>query len=371
MRVRTRGVVRVKPTRALETLANIRVNLVAFVSIAMFVGLGIAVFLGIRWGGEAMRLGVHSAMDAGSAHDIEVAFPYGLTDDDLARLRETEGVSDVEGGYSAFATIAGTSGDIVIRLQSLTERMDRATVTEGRLPEADDEVALVRHWANRAGIAVGDTIELKRGQGTTGADCMRSGRLKVVGLVQHPSYLGVNNGALGISPTTSGSVECVGLTTKGAFDPDKLFGAYTNAYIRCDSLAALNTFHDDYVAPSARPRATTRYTARAARRSRTPAASSTTGRAPSTSCARRSPRARATLRPAAASSPAARPPCSTPGSRSPTRAPWAQSSSPMRTGRFCPPSMTSSPRARRSRSSRPPSTRRWPASMTCARTTTP
>ena len=240
--------VRVKPTRALETLANIRVNLVAFVSIAMFVGLGIAVFLGIRWGGEAMRLGVHSAMDAGSAHDIEVAFPYGLTDDDLARLRETEGVSDVEGGYSAFATIAGTSGDIVIRLQSLTERMDRATVTEGRLPEADDEVALVRHWANRAGIAVGDTIELKRGQGTTGADCMRSGRLKVVGLVQHPSYLGVNNGALGISPTTSGSVECVGLTTKGAFDPDKLFGAYTNAYIRCDSLAALNTFHDDYVA---------------------------------------------------------------------------------------------------------------------------
>ena len=240
--------VRVKPTRALETLANIRVNLVAFVSIAMFVGLGIAVFLGIRWGGEAMRLGVHAAMDAGSAHDIEVAFPYGLTDDDLARLRETEGVSDVEGGYSAFATIAGTSGDIVIRLQSLTERMDRATVTEGRLPEADDEVALVRHWANRAGIAVGDTIELKRGQGTTGADCMRSGRLKVVGLVQHPSYLGVNNGALGISPTTSGSVECVGLTTKGAFDPDKLFGAYTNAYIRCDSLAALNTFHDDYVA---------------------------------------------------------------------------------------------------------------------------
>ena len=95
---------------------------------------------------------------------------------------------------------------------------------------------------------MGDTIELKRGQGTTGADCMRSGRLKVVGLVQHPSYLGVNNGALGISPTTSGSVECVGLTTKGAFDPDKLFGAYTNAYIRCDSLAALNTFHDDYVA---------------------------------------------------------------------------------------------------------------------------
>lgn len=240
--------VRVKPTRALETLANIRVNLVAFVSIAMFVGLGIAVFLGIRWGGEAMRLGVHGAMDAGSAHDIEVAFPYGLTDDDLARLREMEGVSDVEGGYSAFATIAGTSGDIVIRLQSLTERMDRATVTEGRLPEADDEVALVRHWANRAGIAVGDTIELKRGQGTTGADCMRSGRLKVVGLVQHPSYLGVNNGALGISPTTSGSVECVGLTTKGAFNPDKLFGAYTNAYIRCDSLTALNTFHDDYVA---------------------------------------------------------------------------------------------------------------------------
>ncbi len=248
MRVRTRGVALVKPTRALETLANIRVNLVAFVSIAMFVGLGIAVFLGIRWGGEAMRLGVHGAMEAGSAHDIEVAFPYGLTDEDLARLRETEGVSDVEGGYSAFATISGASGDIVIRLQSLTERMDRATVVDGRLPEEDDEVALVRHWARRAGIAVGDTIELKRGQGTTGADCMRSGRLKVVGLVQHPSYLGVNNGALGISPTTSGSVECAGLTTKGAFDPDKLFGAYTNAYIRCDSLAALNTFHDDYVA---------------------------------------------------------------------------------------------------------------------------
>jgi hypothetical protein len=47
-----------RSTRATEILANIKVNLVAFLSIAMFVGLGLAVFLGIQWGATALETAV-------------------------------------------------------------------------------------------------------------------------------------------------------------------------------------------------------------------------------------------------------------------------------------------------------------------------
>ena len=39
-----------KRIRLVELLAEIKSNLVAFLSIAMFVGLGIGLFLGIQWG---------------------------------------------------------------------------------------------------------------------------------------------------------------------------------------------------------------------------------------------------------------------------------------------------------------------------------
>ena len=44
-----------KRIRIIELFAEIKANLVAFLSVSMFVGLGLALFLGIQWGAEALK----------------------------------------------------------------------------------------------------------------------------------------------------------------------------------------------------------------------------------------------------------------------------------------------------------------------------
>ena len=54
-----------KRIRVVELLANIKANFVAFLSIAMFVALGIGLFLGIEWGAVALRNAENEAREKG------------------------------------------------------------------------------------------------------------------------------------------------------------------------------------------------------------------------------------------------------------------------------------------------------------------
>ena len=76
-----------KRIRIIELLAEIRANLVAFISIAMFVALGMALFLGIHWGSVASTHAVQDVASQYHLHDIEVSFPYGITQSDLGKIK--------------------------------------------------------------------------------------------------------------------------------------------------------------------------------------------------------------------------------------------------------------------------------------------
>ena len=132
-----------KRIRIVELLAEIKANLVPFISVCMFVCLGIGLFLGIQWGGVAMSKVVEETFESGTMHDIEVQFPYGLTRDDLDQLEAIEGVTDVEAGYVSFQTMLDGSSRYVVKLQGLTESIDQPINVEGTLPAKADEAALL------------------------------------------------------------------------------------------------------------------------------------------------------------------------------------------------------------------------------------
>ncbi|MBP3885243.1 MAG: FtsX-like permease family protein [Olsenella sp.] len=239
-----------KSTRIAEILVNIKVNLVAFLSIAMFVGLGIAVFLGIQWGSFALENAVQQAFDRGNMHDIEVLFPYGLTDDDLARLKSVDGVTDVEPGYVTFAKVGkADDADVngrTLKVQSMPERIDTFLSVEGSLPTKPNEVALLKNWVPK-GIGIGDTIVVKRGS-ADGAENLKVDSFTVTALVVTPAYLGNSTYALGVANTSSGIVDCVGYVPRDAFDTSKFHDGYPSVNLRCASLEGKPTFSDDYSA---------------------------------------------------------------------------------------------------------------------------
>ena len=132
-----------KNIKLVELLSEIKANLVAFVSIAMFVCLGIGLFLGIQWGGEAISIAAEETFEEGQLHDIEAQFPYGFTKDDLAALADVEGVTDVEPGYASYGSMLDGSASYVIKVQSLTQRIDTPKLVAGELPRKANEVAML------------------------------------------------------------------------------------------------------------------------------------------------------------------------------------------------------------------------------------
>ena len=239
-----------KPIRLIELLAEIRANFVAFFSVLMFVCLGVGLFLGIQWSGQALGDASERAFEAGSMHDIQVQFAYGITEDDLAQIRAIKEVSDVEPGYMSFAILPHENDRYVLKVQSLTDRIDVATATQGVLPSKPGEVALLAFWANDHGIGVGDTIRLAHdtpnGDDADGMALLTCDTFVVTGLVDQPSYLSTVSGSLGVADIGTGTVDCVAFVAASSFDIEEFSDSYPVVYISCDSLRGKNTFSDAY-----------------------------------------------------------------------------------------------------------------------------
>ena len=150
-----------KRIRVVELLANIKANFVAFLSIAMFVALGIGLFLGIEWGAVALRNAALEAIKIGNMNDIAVQYPYGITKSDLDQLKQVEGVDDVECGYSSYVIMQDGSNGYTLKMQSVPTNINTPILVEGNMPMEKNEVALLKYWANKQNLNIGDVITLK------------------------------------------------------------------------------------------------------------------------------------------------------------------------------------------------------------------
>ncbi|MBR3226539.1 MAG: hypothetical protein IKF78_14590 [Atopobiaceae bacterium] len=247
-----------KRIRIIEILANIKANLVAFLSIAMFVCLGVGLFLGIQWGAVALRNASLESMNAGNLNDISVQFPYGITESDLSQIKDIEGVSKIEPGYSSYVVMEDGSTAYTLKVQSVPQEINTPISIRGNMPKEKNEIALLANFADEHHIGVGDKITLKHdateqfnedGTTTTDPDGMQflnTDTYTVTALVNSAEYLYKNPQALGVCNIGSGQVDCVGYITNESFDTSKYNDGYPNVYIRCDSLNGLSVFENEY-----------------------------------------------------------------------------------------------------------------------------
>ena len=82
---------------------------------------------------------------------------YGLDKEDQDELKTLQGAS-VEFGYMADLTVENS--EEAVRLYSKPEGISTFQVTEGRLPEADGEIALADFWKDR--YQIGQTITFSK-----------------------------------------------------------------------------------------------------------------------------------------------------------------------------------------------------------------
>ena len=240
-----------KGIRVVELLAEIKANLVSFISISVFVCLGVALFLGIQWGASALRGEALRSMDEGRMHDVTVQFPYGITKEDLEELKHIDGVSEVECGYSSFSVMQDGSTGYILKMQSLPQNINKPTSIVGNLPMEPNEIALLEFWAKDQNLGIGDTIKLKHDatdqNDKDGMEYLKSDTYTITALVETPEYFHRRSSSLGVSNLGSGFIDCVGFVTVESFDASKFRDAYPNVYIRCDSMRGTSVFSDDYI----------------------------------------------------------------------------------------------------------------------------
>lgn len=234
-----------KKTRWIVLLRDIRKTWVSFLSIIVFVSLGVAIFLGIKWNEPALSRAMDRYLDEHRYHDLQLVFPYGFTEDDAAAVAALDGVSAVEGAYNAYGT-AQVGGDrCILNIQSLTDTMDHAEVLEGELPAAADEVAVERLLAEALELHLGDTLPIDALRG--GKPCLKNSEFTITAIVEHPSFTRTETDySRGFTDIGDGSADGYVLVAKTAFDTEMYDGCFSQLLIRGTGLDALNSLGSVY-----------------------------------------------------------------------------------------------------------------------------
>ena len=234
-----------KKTRWIVLLRDIRKTWVSFLSIIVFVSLGVAIFLGIKWNEPALSQAMDRYLDEHRYHDLQMVFPYGFTEDDAAAVAALDGVSAVEGAYNAYGT-AQVGGDrCILNIQSLTDTMDHAEVLEGELPAAADEVAVERLLAEALELHLGDTLPIGALRG--GKPCLKNSEFTITAIVEHPSFTRTETDySRGFTDIGDGSADGYVLVAKTAFDTEMYDGCFSQLLIRGTGLDALNSLGGVY-----------------------------------------------------------------------------------------------------------------------------
>ena len=223
-----------KKTQFKDALRNIAKQKVSYLSIIVIAMIGVTTYLGIDYTVKAMHRNGSNLYNELNYRDIEVVSTMMLTPDDLDCLRSVEGVIDLE--PLLYTSAKADRGDIRknVGVVSLTERINRTRVQEGRLPESETECAVEIHFAKEMDLHVGDSITLL-GSDSGIPQYLKAGEMTVTGIAFHPDH---TNTVLPDTPYI--------LVSENAFDQEALDGCVMKAEIVIDKPDGLNRFQSVY-----------------------------------------------------------------------------------------------------------------------------
>ena len=223
-----------------DTLREIRKSIARFLSILCIVGLGVAIFVGIKSAGPDMEVTADEYFDQQKMHDIQILSTMGLSSEDVVELAKLPFVESVFPSYSADAQVFVGTSSMVLKLHALksagsTVEMDEPVLVSGRLPEKAGECAVEQSVLDSLGLALGDSLQFDEGDG----EMLVETNARIVGVVQSPLYISAERGT---SSLGTGSADAFCYLPADAFD----HSVYTEVNLRLRGAAELSCYSDAY-----------------------------------------------------------------------------------------------------------------------------
>ena len=132
-----------------------------FLSILLIVLLGVGFFAGLRVSSPDMKKTLDSYFDAQNVMDIQVISTLGLTDEDVDALKEVQGVSEVEGAYQTDAIVTVGDEDVVVKLETYSDKINKLELVNGKLPVNSNECVVEERFLEETGHSIGDSIKIE------------------------------------------------------------------------------------------------------------------------------------------------------------------------------------------------------------------
>lgn len=204
-----------------------------FLSILTLMMLGSLAVVGLKVASPNMERTAWAYLKDTNAADMTVIADYGLDQADQEELQTLSG-ADVEFSYMTDLTLANSED--AIRIFSNTEKISKFQVTEGRLPEKEDELALADFWKDR--YQIGQVIQLSQKKGSNSQ--LKRDSYTITGFVHSPDIFSKTD--MGSSASGNGNLAAYGVVTEANFKSS----VYTIARLRFASLTNVNPFSSDY-----------------------------------------------------------------------------------------------------------------------------
>lgn len=232
-----------KRTQKTYLRSVIKKNLVSFLSVALMMATGIAIYLGEQSSAKAILEKANTYFVENKLQSLEVSSVYGITQEDLQAIAELDGVDEVEGGYSSEVWLdAGNGkGNVSVHAITLLENMNVPLVLDGVLPVSENEVAIEQNMADKENLHVGDTLVVEHGGE------LLSNTFVITAIINTPAYCcSVAQDIRGMSDVGIGSSYYYIALPKTAYDASYFSDAYTTAYIKNYDLDQYFYFSDEY-----------------------------------------------------------------------------------------------------------------------------
>ncbi len=219
-----------------------------FLAIFAIVALGVGFLAGLLAAPDDMRLSADTYYDDTNMYDLRVVSSIGLTEDDLALVRQVEGVESVLPVRDMdLVYLTGDHVSLTTRLMTLPEEGDPGINTpvlqSGRLPEKAGECAIVLTKSlTETEDWIGETLTLDQDESEEDAESETEGMpeiLTVVGTVKSSAYLSMEQEYTTVG---SGVISLVAYTVNDSFDLDY----YTGFYLTLKGAKELDAFGEEY-----------------------------------------------------------------------------------------------------------------------------
>lgn len=174
---------------------EIKTSFNRFLSILLIVALGVAFFAGIRATNPDMRLTADHYFDESNLMDIRVLGTLGLTDKDVAEISKIDGVDEVEAAYSTHVVCDADGNELVLEAMSATSKLNLINVSEGRMPQSENEVLVDEFFITTTGYQLGDHIHLESGTNQPLSDRIKGDDFTIVGIGSTSYYLSFQRGS--------------------------------------------------------------------------------------------------------------------------------------------------------------------------------